>query len=371
MNRRHLLYGTGATMLTLVASQISHTSAQKLDASAPGLKDIGPCEKRLIGAVVDQWQVQDSVWLPLILKNFNLITLGRLKWDISRPSATTYDFAQTDWMVSFCTANGMAMHGHNLCWNATYPKWLPSALTTTNAEKMLTENITLTMKRYAGQISSYDVVNEPIASWLGRRDGLYTGPWLTALGPEYIDIAFNAAKEADPRALRVLNVAHVEQGGSGNEATRDLTLNLIEALLGRGVPVQAIGFESHLAGDVSARSTASRASFVKHIRQLGLEVLITELDVDDTRLPTGTAKNDTDVARVYSDYLSSLLTEAQPPRIIFFTPGDLNNWYDRLAPSANYARPAGALHRPGLFDSKLNPKRSYAAVAAALKGACS
>jgi endo-1,4-beta-xylanase len=369
MNRRHFIYGAGIASAVLAATRVRHTSAQDAAATSLGLKDMSPCP-RLIGAWVDQWQMQDSLWLPLILKNFNLITLGRLKWGISRPTATTYDFAQTDWMVDYCRANGIALHGHNLCWNTSNPAWLAQTLTTGNAEAMLAGYITLVMKRYAGKIGSYDVVNEPIASWMGRPDGLYTGPWLTALGPEYIDIAFNAAKAADPNALRVLNIAHVEQSGDGDDTARNLTLNLIEALVKRNVPVQAIGFESHLAGDVSGLSTPSRDSFVKQIRQLGLQVLITEMDIDDTRLPTDHGQDDADVAQVYSDYLSSLLLQAQPPHLTFFTPGDLNNWYDALAPDPTYARQGSALHRPGLFDSNLDPKPSYAAVAAALKVTC-
>jgi endo-1,4-beta-xylanase len=370
MNRRHFIYAASAAAAAIGGTQIRQTPAQNDDSSAIGLKDIGPCGGRLIGAVVDQSQLQDGLWLPLILKNFNLITLGALKWDMAHPTSTTYDFKQTDWVVAFCTAHGLAMHGHNLCWNATTPAWLAQTLTPANAEKMLTDYITLVMKRYAGKITSYDVVNEPIGSWMGRSDGLYTGPWLTALGPDYIDIAFHAAKAADPNALRVLNLAHVEQGGDGDDTARDLTLSLIEGLVSRGVPIQAVGFESHLAGNISGLSTSSRESFIKQVRQLGLQIIITEMDIDDTRVPTDVNQNDADVAQVYSDYLTSLLTQAQPPRVIFFTPGDLNNWYDRLAPDPTYARPGGALHRPGLFDSNLSPKLAYSAVATALKVTC-
>jgi endo-1,4-beta-xylanase len=370
MNRRDFFCSAGAAIAASALDHHPYISAQNTAMPTHGLKDINPCQGRLIGAVVDQWQMQDSRWLPLILKNFNLITLGRLKWEITRPDATVYDFKQTDWMVAFCSANGLTMHGHNLCWNASNPAWLSRVLTPANAEKILTDYITTVVKRYAGKISSYDVVNEPIAAWKGRSDGLYTGPWLSALGPEYIDIAFQAAAAADPKALRVLNIAHVEQGGRGDDIARELTLRLIEKLLNRGVPVQAVGFESHLSGRVSGGSTSSRIDFVKEIRQLGLQIFITEMDVDDTKLSTGVTRDDADVAQIYGDYLTSLLIEANPSRVTFFTPGDLNNWYDRAAPDATYARQGGALHRPGLFDSKLASKPAYVAVAAALKASC-
>jgi endo-1,4-beta-xylanase len=259
------------------------------------------------------------------------------------------------------------MHGHNLCWNANNPTWLAKTLTKSNASRILTEHIVTVMRRYAGKITSWDVVNEPIATWMDRPHGLYAGPWLNALGSNYIDIAFHAAAEADPRALRVLNIAHVEQGGSGSDAARTATLRLVEGLLKRGVPVQAIGFESHLAGDYSSDATPSRSSFVRELRHFGLKILLTEVDVDDTRLPPDMEKRDAIVGECYGDYLQSMLAEAQPERVIFFSPSDRRNWYDAMQ-GPPFERNHGDPHRPGLFDDKLLPKTAYTSVATALKG---
>jgi len=333
---------------------------------APGLKDLAP-RGVLVGAVLDQWQMQDPFWLPLILKNFNLVTLGKLKWGNVTPSSTDFDFRETDWMVSFCQQKHLAMHGHNLCWDANNPAWLAKTLTSANAEGILADHVQTVMKRYAGKITSYDVVNEPIATWKGRPDGLYTGPWLDVIGPRYMDVAFHAAAEADPNALRVLNTAHVEQGGKGDDAARVATLRLVEAMVKRGVPVQAIGFESHLAGDYPGSSTMSRADFVHELRQLGLQILLTEIDVDDTRLPADIVKRDAAVSDCYTDYLTSMFREAQPNRIIFFCASDQKNWYDAIHISP-FNRTDGKPHRPGLFDTSLTPKSAYASAASALKG---
>jgi endo-1,4-beta-xylanase len=223
------------------------------------------------------------------------------------------------------------------------------------------------MKRYAGRISSWDVVNEPIAVWMGRSDGLYKGPWLDALGPQYIDIAFHAAAQAEPNALRVLNTAHDEQPGRGSDDARTATLRLVESLLKRGVPLQAIGLESHLAGDYPGSATPSRTAFLHELRNFGLKILLTELDVDDTRLPADIASRDRQVAECYAEYIASMVAEARPERIIFFTPGDTRNWYDaiHLGP---FVRADGAPHRPGLFNTALNPKPAYVAAANALRG---
>lgn len=367
LNRRDFLYSAAAALAAARAASASSQPAAS-HAQTPGLKDLACSRECLVGAVADRWQMQDDRWLQLILDNFNLITLGKLKWSFLRPDPTTLNFDEPDWMVAFCRQHHLAMHGHNLCWNAGDPAWLSHMLTPSNAARILTDHITLVMRRYAGSITSWDIVNEPIATWLGRPDGLYTGPWLTALGPEYIDIAFHAAAAADPSALRVLNLEHVEQGGAGDDAARTLTLRLIESLLHRNVPIQAIGLESHLYGDLPTGSISARAAFLRELLRFGLQVLITELDINDTRLPLDISRNDALVAQAYRDYLTCVLEEAQPPRVIFFSPADQRNWYDADT-GATYARPGRAPHRPGLFDRNLAPKPAYAAVARTFQGA--
>jgi endo-1,4-beta-xylanase len=307
--------------------------------------------------------MQDQQMLPLILGNLNLITLGRLKWGFVRPTMNEFDFRESDWMVEFCTEHGLAMHGHNLCWNTANPAWLTQTLTKANASQMLTTHIETVMTRYAGRIRSWDVVNEPVATWMGRDDGLYNGPWLETLGASYIDLAFHAAKAADPKALRVLNIAHVEQGGSGSDLARTLSLRLIEGLMQRGVPVQAIGFESHLSGAMPSGSFASRSRFVESLRGLGLEVILTEVDVDDTRIPGDETERDAVVAECYSSYLSSMLTQARPKKVIFFSFCDSKNWIDAVA-TREYSRQDGTAHRPGLFSRELSPKPAYTAALA-------
>jgi endo-1,4-beta-xylanase len=361
ITRRSLIQNVTATALTAAINCSS--LARALDLTPRGLKDISHSGGLLIGAVADMWQMQDPRIYSLIVKNFNLITLGKLKWGFVRPTPVGFNFSESDWMASFCAVHGLAMHGHNLCWNASNPAWLTHILTRDNAAQMLTDHISVVMQRYVGRISSYDVVNEPVATWMGRRDGLYTGPWLDVLGESYIDIAFHAAARADPAALRVLNIAHVEQPGSGPDLARTCTLNLIERLLKRGVPLQAIGFESHLSGTDPVTSTPSRQNFIAALRQFGLKILLTELDVNDTAVQGDIYERDAVVGQCYGDYLAALLSEAQPSRVIFFSPTDQKNWYDTVRSDV---RRDGTAHRPGLFDLNLAPKTSYTAVATAL-----
>ena len=223
------------------------------------------------------------------------------------------------------------------------------------------------MNRYKGRIDSWDVVNEPVLIGGRRPDGLYPGVWLSLIGPEYIDIAFETAAVADPKALRVLNLHHVEQDGT-DEFARQASLTLVRQLVRRKIPIQGVGFESHLNG---SRPTilAERDIFISRIRDLGLEVLVTELDVSDTNINGDLRSRDTVVGECYRSYLENIIKVASPRRIGLWTIADLNNWYDAVQ-DPSFKRADGAHHRPGLLDEKLQPKSVYDAFRAGLEGWC-
>jgi endo-1,4-beta-xylanase len=204
-----------------------------------------------------------------------------------------------------------------------------------------------------------------VVFWSKRPDGLYPGVWLSLLGPQYLDIAFHAAKAADPGALRVLNCYYVEQDTPDFERTRELTIVLLQQLLKRGVPVQAIGIESHLDASAPFGGPAF-LEFIKRVRGLGLQVLITELDVDDSQVQGDVQERDRVVAQCYYDYLTQVVPAGKTDRIIFWTPSDRWDWLNSMPP-AKFHRADGKPHRPGLLDDALRPKPAMDAVEAALR----
>jgi endo-1,4-beta-xylanase len=355
MNRRDFLQGSSAAAILLGPGRSSTPVAY-----AGSLKGAARRCKTLVGAQAYkstlQWQPQFTTF---ILENFEILTVGGLKWDSLRPSQSTFNFNDSDWLVSFCEQHGLAVHGHNLCWNRGNPAWVEVTVNQYNAERILTDHITKVVKRYAGKIQSWDVVNEPFWS-----EGLWDGPWLKALGPQYMDVAFNAAKEADPDSLRVLNIHHVEM--ASDQVTRDIGLRVVRELLSRGVPVQAVGIESHLDGS-RPLAGVEFARFLKELSALGLKILITELDVNDTNIPGSQQLRDAAVAKVYMEYIEAVFSVVQPLNTIFWTVSDFKNWYDEIAlkQPAMYRRADGLPHRPGLIDLAFNPKASLVAVQSA------
>src|ERR1700730_4064336 len=64
-------------------------------------------------------------------------------------------------------------------------------------ERAVFDRIQQLAGRYRGRVHSWDVVNEPIEPKDGRPDGLRTAVFLEKLGPEYLDLAYRAARDAD------------------------------------------------------------------------------------------------------------------------------------------------------------------------------
>ena len=273
-----------------------------------------------VGTAATQSLLEVPEVAAIVANQFNLLTASGMKWKQIHPTADTYDFQEADWNVAFAEKNGMQLHGHNLCWNnpSANPAWLGNLTTRSEARDALTAHITTVVNRYKGRVASWDVVNEPVVSWPGRSDGLYPGVWVNLLGPEYLDIAFHTAQAADPNALRILNVHHVEQETPDCVLTRQRVLGWLRQLVSRGVPVQAVGLESHLDA-AQPLEKAPLGRFLADIRSLGLKVWITELDVQESRL-TGTSSDwDVAVARQYHDYLVEVLSSIKPEAIIFWS----------------------------------------------------
>jgi endo-1,4-beta-xylanase len=346
MNRREALRAGIGLIGVATVTKIAPAFATREPQANLALKDAAICRKRLTGVSIDKASLQDPSVSQFVVRNFNLLTASGMKWDAVHPEPNRYDFSEGDWNVQFAEQHGMQVHGHNLCWNspAAYPAWFKAGLNSSNAKELLTEHITTVVKRYSGRISSWDVVNEPVVPWSKRSDGLYPGVWLSFLGPTYIDTAFHTTAAADPKALRILNIYNVEQGTPDHEKTRANTIELLKQLLGRGVPVQAVGIESHLDAS-QPLGGASFRQFLNDVRALKLEVVITELDVKENRVGSSMDWDKT-AAQYYGEYLRDVTSTVNPPFLIFWSAKDRWENGKRIQ---------------GLMQNNLSPRLTYQA----------
>jgi endo-1,4-beta-xylanase len=227
----------------------------------------------------------DPVYKQTLIDQYNIVVAeNAMKWAALRPAPDQFDFSGADTLVSFAETHKMAIRGHNLCWHEALPNWFDATVTGANAQQYLTSHIATVAGRYKGKIRAWDVVNEAIAPRDGQPDGLRNGPWYKLLGPGFLDIAFHAARAADPHALLTYNDYGIETDSPEDTAKRDAVLALLKRMKKDGVPLDAVGIQSHLSAASASKIGAGLEAFVAACADLGLKVFITELDINDDGL---------------------------------------------------------------------------------------
>jgi endo-1,4-beta-xylanase len=296
-----------------------------------------------------------------------LVPENAMKWSSLRPTTTTYEFGQADKLVAFAGVNGQLIRGHNLCWHEQLPKWFDATATKDNARDLLTQHIQTVAGRYAGKMHSWDVVNEAVQIADGRADGLRNSPWLQLIGPEYLELAFTAAAKADPAAKLTYNEYDIELDTPAQAAKRGQVLMLVRRLHARGVPIHAVGIQSHLQAN-GPMPGAGLLSFVRDAAKMGLEVYITEMDVNSHTLAGDAAAQDAAVAAVYKSYLGLLLPEPNVKAVLTWGITDAQTWLNQSRqPWA--VRADGARQRPLPFDDDYAPTAAFFAMRDAIDSA--
>jgi endo-1,4-beta-xylanase len=306
---------------------------------------------------------EDEDFRNLLAAQYSIVVPENcLKWNILRPTADTYNFTDADSLVAFAEAHDMKIRGHNFVWHEALPKWFAGAVTQDNARKFLVDHIRTVGGRYKGKIHSWDVVNEAI--WIpdGRPDGLRSSsPWFQMLGPEYLDLAFHTAREADPAALLTYNDYGIEYDAGEDLKKRAAVLALLRRMKKDNVPLDALGIQSHIKAVGKGAFSQGVRELLNGAKALGLQVFITELDVDDDAVPTDdTAERDKLVAEVYRGYLTAALDGPEVKAVLTWGASDKNTWLNNGTKFRK--QHPDRLQRPLPFDPEYAPAPAFFAV---------
>lgn len=365
--------------LALIACAPPRPTVAPEPASA-SLKDVFR-EDFLIGAALAEshFNETDQRGADLVRKHFNTITPENvLKWEHVHPEPGRFDFTQPDRYVSFGERNGMFIVGHTLVWHSQTPRWVfedanGNPLGRDSLLARMREHIHTVVGRYKGRIKGWDVVNEAL-----NEDGsLRMTPWRRIIGDDYVAKAFEFAREADPDAELYYNDYSVE-----NAPKRNGAVALVKGLLAQGLKVTGVGLQGHDKMDWP--TVAQQDSTIAAFAELGLKVMITELDIDV--LPPATSNRGADVgmtaearaalnpyanglpdsvqtalARRYADLFNVFMRHRDAiTRVTFWGVTDadswLNNWPVR-----------GRTSYPLLFDREGRPKPAFEALLSAAR----
>lgn len=316
-----LLHGAGPSQSTVDNGTITGVGSLKAHAAARGL---------LAGCAVNARLFrEDEGFRKLLAEQYSIVVPENcLKWNILRPTAEAYSFTDADSLVEFAEAHGMKVRGHNFVWHEAIPSWFAGTVNKENAQKFLVDHIHTVGGRYKGKIHSWDVVNEAIWIKDGRSDRLRSSsPWFELLGPGYIDLAYRTAREADPKALLTYNEYGIEYDNEEEEKKRAATLALLRRMKADNVPVDALGIQSHLKATSKDGFGKGLAELRESAKALGLQVFVTEMDVNDDAVGTDdVVERDRIVAGVYRDYLTKVLEGPEVKAVLTWGATDKNTW---------------------------------------------
>jgi endo-1,4-beta-xylanase len=285
IHRRDVMAG-GVAMLAAPAA-----------AQSGSLRDLARARGLTFGSAAATYELKDPDFVAAVVRDAaELVPEYEMKRDVLQPEPGRYDFSDLDRLFAFAARNGLSMRGHTLVWYYANPPWLAPMLAARRSERLLTDHVQTVMKRYP--ITSVDVVNEALAppGEEIRADGFRPSIWLDAFGPSHIDLAFHAARAAAPNVQLVYNDWGFEQGAAENDRFRKRTLTLLDGLLKRRVPIDALGVQGHLSAFGNKVDQRKLGAFLREIEDRGLAILVTELDVEDAGGPADIAARDRAVA---------------------------------------------------------------------------
>ncbi len=283
-----------------------------------------------------------------------------MKFGPLRPTPDSYFFVDADALVAFAEQHKMKVRGHNFVWHEELPTWFKSTVTKENAKKILTDHIMTVAGRYKGKIQSWDVVNEAINVNDGRPDGLRKTPWFEMIGPDYLELAYKTARQADPHAKLTYNEYGIEYDNEDCDRKRAATLALLKRLKAAGAPVDALGIQSHIQAVSSSTFGKGLRELIDAAHGMRLEVYVTEMDVNDAGIESDDpAERDRIVAGVYRDYLSAVLEHKAVKSVLTWGFTDKHTWLNGMR--RRQGRP-NRPERPLPFDADYKPAPAFFAI---------
>jgi len=325
---RTLVAGTVTLAAALVLSTGTAEAASTLGAAAAAR------DGRYFGAAISTSHLGESAYVNTWTAEFNGVTPeNEMKWQTVEPNRNQFNFAPADQIVSQARAKGMKIRGHTLVWYQQLAPWV-GGLDANNLRSAMLNHISQVAGHWKGQVIAWDVVNEAFEENGTRRQATFQ----QKLGDGYIEEAFRAARTADPNAKLCYN----DYNTDGVNAKSTGIYNMVRDFKARGVPIDCVGFQSHLG---SNSNLGSYQSNLQRFADLGVDVQITELDIGGS----GSAQ-----ANVYRQVTQACLAVSRCTGITVWGVTDKYSWR--------------AGDTPLLFDGNYGKKQAYTAVLDALNG---
>ncbi|GAA2333622.1 endo-1,4-beta-xylanase [Streptomyces kunmingensis] len=322
-----LLVGVLGAVVALVAPPTAHAAESTLGAAAAQ-------SGRYFGTAIASGKLGDSAYTSIAGREFNMVTAeNEMKIDATEPQRGQFNFSAGDRVYNWAVQNGKKVRGHTLAWHSQQPSWM-QGLSGSTLRQAMTDHINGVMGHYKGKIAQWDVVNEAFAdgSSGARRDSN-----LQRSGNDWIEVAFRAARAADPAAKLCYNDYNVE---NWTWAKTQAMYNMVKDFKQRGVPIDCVGFQSHF--NSGSPYNSNFRTTLQNFAALGVDVAITELDIQGASPTT------------YANVTNDCLAVARCLGITVWGVRDSDSWRSQDTPL--------------LFNNDGSKKSAYTSVLSALNG---
>lgn len=266
----------------------------------------------LVGAAVntDLPDGQDPAGEEVVKKQFNQVVAENcMKGEKNHPEVNRFDFTDGDKLADWAEKNGKTLIGHCLVWHSQPPKWM----FTDDKGNLVSREVLIgrmynhimnVVTHYKGRVKGWDVVNEAFEDDGSYRKSLY----YKIIGPEFIELAFRFAHEADPNVELYYN-----DYSTSKPAKREAICKLVRDLKAKGLRIDAVGMQSHNGFDYP-----DYAEYEKSIEAFageGVKVMLTELDMNMLPNPEGFGGAEIsqkfELQKKYNPYVKGLDKKAQ------------------------------------------------------------
>ncbi len=293
---------------------------------------------RYFGAAIAAGRIGDDAYATIANREFDMVTAeNEMKIDATEPEQGDFSFTGADAVFNWAKTRGKRVRGHTLAWHSQQPAWM-QALSGTALREAMIAHIQGVLAHYEGEIVHWDVVNE---AFVDGDSGARRDSNLQQTGNDWIEVAFQTARAADPAAKLYYNDYNIEDW---THAKTQAVYAMVADFKERDIPIDGVGFQGHF--NTQSPYPANFRQTLQSFADLGVDVAITELDVEN--------------ADARTDWWTGIIEDCRAvPRCV-----GLTTWGVRDSDSWRSSQ------NPLLFDANGAPKAAHAAVLAALLAPC-